>query len=197
MLITSTIPQEGESTIAANLACTLARTQQENVLLIEGDVRRPSLSQMFRIGPNPGFCGAFLRGERDLIASVSHLDGPNFWIMTGGSAQENFVDTMQSERLVAMMNQLAAWFDWIIIDSPPMLPCVDTSIWMNLADGVLLVARQGTTEKQQLKRGLKEIDSQKVIGAILNGSEDHPHSDYYYGSSVKSAQDHTHLETVT
>ncbi len=186
VLITSTIPEEGKSTIAANLACTLARTQQQNVLLIEGDLRRPSLSQMFRIGTNPGFC-EFLRGERSLMTSVHHLDGPNFWIMTGGTAPENFFDVMQSERMVAMLDQLATWFDWIIIDSPPILPCADTSFWMNLADGVLLVARQGTTEKHQLKMGLKEIDPQKVVGAVLNGSKDHPHSDYYYGASAKSA----------
>lgn len=196
VLITSTIPQEGKSLIAANLACALARTQQQNILLIEGDLRRPALSQMFGIGNNPGFCEV-MRGERSLITSVYHLDGPNFWIMTAGTAPENFFDVMQSERLVAMMDQLTAWFDWIIIDSPPMLPCADTSIWTNLADGVLLVARQGTTEKHQLKRGLKEIDPQKIIGAILNGSDDHLHSDYYYGPIAKSTQDHSRLKVAS
>ena len=81
------------------------------------------------------------------------------------------------------MDQLTAWFDWIIIDSPPVLPMADTSVWMNLADGVLLVLRQGTTEKRQLQRGLEALESKKMIGAVLNCSKSMPHSDYYYGTS--------------
>jgi Mrp family chromosome partitioning ATPase len=79
-----------------------------------------------------------------------------------------------------MMNQLAAWFDWVIIDSPPVLPLADTSVWTNLADGILLVTRQGTTEKRQLKRGLEALDPQKLIGALMNCSENAARSDYYY-----------------
>ena len=85
-----------------------------------------------------------------------------------------------------MMAQLAAWFDWIIIDSPPVLPMADTSIWMRLADGVLLVTRQGTTEKQQLQKGLAALDSTKLLGALLNGSMASAYSGYYYRSSLAS-----------
>ncbi len=79
-----------------------------------------------------------------------------------------------------MMDQLTAWFDWIIIDSPPVMPLADTSVWMRLADGILLVARQGTTEKRQLQRGLEAIEPKKLIGALLNGSKRRTSSDYYY-----------------
>ena len=62
------------------------------------------------------------------------------------------------------MNQLATHFDWIIVDSPPVLPLADTSIWMRLADGIILVTRQGTTQKHQLQKGLEAIDPQKLLG---------------------------------
>ncbi len=78
------------------------------------------------------------------------------------------------------------WFDWIIIDSPPVLPLADTSVWMRLADGVLLVTRQGTTEKQQLQKGLVALDSTKLLGALLNGSMASAYSGYYYRSSSVS-----------
>ncbi len=71
-----------------------------------------------------------------------------------------------------MMDQLAVLFDWIIIDSPPVLPLADTSVWMRLADGILLTTRQGTTEKRQLQRGLEAIEPKKLIGALVNSSKE-------------------------
>ena len=79
-----------------------------------------------------------------------------------------------------MMDQLTAWFDWIIIDSPPVMPLADTSVWMRLADGILLVVRQGITEKRQLERGLEALEPKKLIGAVLNGSKRRLAADYYY-----------------
>jgi Mrp family chromosome partitioning ATPase len=78
------------------------------------------------------------------------------------------------------MDQLAAWFDWIIIDSPPVLPLADTSVWSRLADGILLVTRQGTTDKRQLKRGLEALETKKLIGVLLNSSQSSDNRDYYY-----------------
>jgi Mrp family chromosome partitioning ATPase len=78
------------------------------------------------------------------------------------------------------MAQLAEWFDTIVIDSPPVLPLADTSVWMRLADGIILVARQGITEKKQLEKGLAALDPQKLLGALLNCSQNSPHSHYYY-----------------
>jgi Mrp family chromosome partitioning ATPase len=88
------------------------------------------------------------------------------------------------------MEQLTAWFEWIIIDSPPVLPLADTSMWARLADGVLLVTRKSITEKQQLKRGLEAIERGKLLGALVNGSTDTAHSDYYqrYGPAASSPE---------
>ena len=112
-------------------------------------MRRPSLSQMFGLRTIPGLCEC-LQGERNLMKSVYHLEGPDLWFLPAGSAPDNPLELLQSGRLSAMMDQLTAWFDWIIIDSPPVMPLADTSVWMRLADGILLVVRQGITEKRQL-----------------------------------------------
>ena len=79
-----------------------------------------------------------------------------------------------------MMEQLMNWFDWVVIDSPPILPLADTSVWTNMADGILLVTRQGITHKRQLKRGLEALGTQKLIGAVLNSAKGAAHTDYYY-----------------
>jgi len=146
ILITSSIPQEGKSMVAANLACTLARRQQQKTLLLDGDLRRPALSQMFGLGKLPGLCD-WLQGEPGPMRNIYRLEGPGCWFLPAGSSPRNPLELMQSSRLAALMDQLTAWFDWIVIDSPPVLPLGDTSIWTRLADGVLVVTRQGATKK--------------------------------------------------
>ncbi len=184
VLITSTLPQEGKSTVAANLACTLARRKQHKTLLLEGDLRRPTVAQKFGLGRIPGL-SEWLRGETETM-NVYRLDALGLWVLPAGSAPENPLELMQSGKLSPLMDQLTSWFDWIVIDSPPVLPLADTSMWARLADGVLLVTRKSITEKQQLKRGLEALEPAKLLGALVNGSTDAAHSDYYqrYGPSA-------------
>jgi capsular exopolysaccharide synthesis family protein len=183
ILITSTIPQEGKSTVAANLACTLARRRQQKTLLLEGDLRRPNIARQFGVGKIPGLC-EWLSGQTESI-NLYKLESLGVWILPAGAAPENPLELMQSEKLSLLMEQLETWFDWIVIDSPPVLPLADASLWSRLADGILLVTRKGVTEKQQLQRGLETIERSKLLGALVNGSANVAHSDYYqrYGSS--------------
>jgi capsular exopolysaccharide synthesis family protein len=179
VLITSSVPQEGKSTVAANLACTLARRANQRTLLLDGDLRRPSISNIFGLGKIPGIC-EWLQGDSGPAESIYHLQDAGLWVLPAGSTPRNALELMQSGRLSALMDQLTAWFDWIVIDTPPVLPLADTSVWMRLADGVLLVARQGTSEKRQLRRGVEAIERSKLIGALLNCSSNTSHNDYYY-----------------
>jgi Mrp family chromosome partitioning ATPase len=95
VLITSTMPQEGKSMVAANLACTLARKTQQRILLLEGDLRSPSLSQMFGLGGIPGLC-EWLQGDRGPVTSIYHLEEPGFWILPAGSSPRNPLETLLS-----------------------------------------------------------------------------------------------------
>jgi capsular exopolysaccharide synthesis family protein len=185
VLVTSSIPREGKTTIAANLACALAYTSEEKTLIIEGDVRLPALRQMFGIEKVPGIC-ELVQDGLSLPDCVFHLDGAGVWILPTGTIPKNPLEILQSQRLRLLMDELTASFDWIIIDSPPILPLADTSIWMRLADGILMVTRQGVTEKQQLQKGLEALESHKVLGAVLNGSVASAYSGYYYRSTASS-----------
>ena len=181
LLITSTVPQEGKSTVAANLACALAHKTGEKTLLLEGDIRRPSLSRIFQLGQVAGIC-EWLRGERSLAECIYRIEGTGIWILPAGGVAATPLELMQSKKLPAWMDQLATLFDWIIVDSPPILPLADTSIWTRIVDGVLLVTRQGTTEKKQLERGLRALEPGKMIGALMNCSRVSTYSNYYYKS---------------
>jgi len=186
VLITSTIPEEGKSMVAANLACTLARRTQQKTLLLEGDLRRPTLTQLFGVGKLPGIT-EWLQGERGPMTSIYRLEDAGLWMLPAGNSPRNPLELMQSGRLPALMDQLSTWFDWIVIDSPPVLPLADTSVWARLADGVLLVTRQGSTEKHQLQRGLETIERSKLIGALVNSATDAANSDYYARYSPQAA----------
>jgi len=179
VLITSTIPQEGKSMVAANLACTLARRTHQKTLLVDGDLRRPSVARLFGLGKTPGL-SEWLQGERSPMTSIYHLEDAGLWVLPAGNSPRNPLEAMQSGRLSGLMEQLTSWFDWVIIDSPPVLPLADTSVWMRMADGVLLVARHGTSEREHLKRGIEALEPTKLLGAIVNCSAKSAQSDYYY-----------------
>ncbi|MGA8764163.1 MAG: CpsD/CapB family tyrosine-protein kinase [Candidatus Sulfotelmatobacter sp.] len=177
ILITSTIPQEGKSTVATNLACTLARRKQQRTLLLDGDLRRPAIAGQLGLRNVPGLSEWF-HGDRE-TPNVYRLESLGLWLLPAGRAPENPLELMQSGKISYLIEMLSTWFDWIIIDSPPLLPLADTSIWARLADGILLVTRKGVTEKQQLERGLEVLDQGKLLGALVNDSSDVAHSDYY------------------
>lgn len=187
LLITSSVPQEGKSFSAANLACALASGSQEKVLLLEGDLRRPTQSRLFGIRPESGICEC-VRGKRSLSSSIYNLDGAGIWLLPAGSAEGAPLEIIQSPKLPSIMTQLSEWFDWIVIDSPPMLPLADTTALARLADGILLVARRDITEKRKLKKGLTAFESDKLIGAILNSSNSSIDKDYYYYRPTSTEQ---------
>jgi len=175
--------------VAANLACTLALRTQQKVVLIEGDVRRPTQSKIFGIAKRPGIC-EWLSGERPLLKSMYRLQGPEIWIFPAGSSSGDSLELLQSG-VASMIEQLSGWFDWVVIDSPPILPLADTSVWTSVADGTLLVTRQGITQKRQLQRGLEALGNQKLIGAVLNSATGAASADYYYRPTNKLSNDDT------
>jgi capsular exopolysaccharide synthesis family protein len=182
ILITSTIAEEGKSVISANLAITLARKQQQKILLVEGDLRRPALAQQFGLGRLPGLSES-LQSE-GATKNLYFLEEPRLWFMPAGEPPENPLELMQSPRLPELLDQWWNGFDWVVIDSPPLLPLADTTVWSRVSDGILMIAREGITEKRALKRGLETLGGTKVLGVVLNSCSDVDHSNYYqrYGA---------------
>jgi capsular exopolysaccharide synthesis family protein len=177
VLITSTIPEEGKSLVSVNLAGVLAR-RKERVLLIEGDLRRPTTCQQLGLGRLTGLA-EWLQAGLETPSNVYHLTGPGFWIMPAGDPPANPLELMQSGRLSKLMGQLTSLFDWIIVDSPPLLPLADTTVWARQTDGILLVTREGKTEKRPLERGLESIKKSDLLGIVLNACTETDHDSYY------------------
>lgn len=186
VLVTSSIPEEGKSLVSVNLAGALAGRKQ-NVLLLEGDVRRPVLAQQLGLGAVAGL-GEWLQSGSSEPSNIYHLTGPGFWLMPAGSAPNNPLELLQSGRVSQLMNQLSTLFDWIIVDSPPLLPLADTTVWARLTDGTLLVTRESVTEKAPLQRSLEMLQKSDLLGVVINGRADLDSRNYYkhYYASPKT-----------
>jgi capsular exopolysaccharide synthesis family protein len=180
VLITSALPDEGKSVVAVNLACTLARYKQLRVLLVEGDMRRPKIRTNLGLPAMKGL-SEWLRSDIPTSEVIHRVNPPGFnlWLLPAGEPLTDPVELMQSGRLAALMDHLTESFDWIIIDSTPILPVADTSVWARLSQGVIMVVREAKSEKRQLQKALDGLDSSNLIGVVLNSSSNNEHMSYY------------------
>jgi len=179
IVITSSIPEEGKSLISANLALNQARSKILNTVLVDGDLRRPELARRLGFSRNLPGLSEVLRGERELSEVVYKLEGSGLRFVPAGLTPENPIELMQSGRLQQLLEQLETFFDWIIIDTPPIRPLADTPVWMKLADGVLLVTREGVCDKKQLERAMEVIDRSTMLGVVVNSCSSNEQKYYY------------------
>jgi capsular exopolysaccharide synthesis family protein len=178
LLVTSTIPEEGKSLVSASLAITLAR-RQPKVLLLEGDLRRPTLSKVLGIPKYPGI-SEYLQSSEENIPAIYKMEPSGFYFLPAGAPPENPLELLQLPKLTNLLEQFTRCFDWLVIDSPPVLPLADTTIWSKISDATLLVAREGKTEKTHLKRGLEALGTSKLLGVVLNSCSAATNGQYYY-----------------
>src|ERR1700689_1744227 len=186
IVITSSIPEEGKSLIAANLALNQSRSKVLSTVLIDGDLRRPELASRFGFSRSLPGLSEVLRGERQLSEVTYKLEGSGLWFIPAAGTPENPIEVMQSGRLQQLLEQLETFFDWLIIDTPPVRPLADTPLWMKLSDGVLLVTRGGVCEKKQLERALGVIERSTILGVVVNSCSTNEQKYYYarYGATV-------------
>lgn len=188
IVVTGTAPEEGKSLVAANLALNQSRSKVLKTLLIDGDLRRPTVASRFGFDRSLPGLSECLRGERELSEVVYKLNGSGLFLLPAGRAPENPLDLMQSGRLPELLDRLGTFFDWIVIDTPPVIPVADTTFWMKLADGVLVVIREGFSEKKVVERALDSFDPAVLLGVVVNSCSSSDHKDYYSRYSQKMMQ---------
>ena len=178
VLVTSSISEEGKSTVSANLALTLAKRGRKRTLLVGGDLRRPSLGRLFGVNEVPGLTD-WWRGGDSICDYLRRADGIPLWLLPMGDQVEQPLEILQSERFAKLMEQFGEWFDWIIVDSPPLFPMADSGVWMNLVDAVLLVVRAGRAPKRLMQKMVDSVEKTKLLGIVLNGVRE-TEQPYYY-----------------
>jgi polysaccharide biosynthesis transport protein len=183
VLVTSSNAGEGKSTISLNLAAAIAQ-QKKRVLLIETDLRRPTLGKRVNMPVGHGLSTLLADPDQSLDAQPSELQ-PNLWVMPGGPIPPFPAELLGSPRMAELLLGWRKQFDFIVVDSPPILPVADVRAMVPLSDAVLLVARAGRTSRVALRRSYEillhhvKTDGVPAIGAVLNAIS--LHSAGYYG----------------
>lgn len=180
--VTSSTMNEGKTLVAGNAAFTFAKYSGKKTLLVEGDLHRPALAALLGLEEMRGLGEWWSTQDAELGKYVYHLNGMPLWFLPAGEFRDRPSDILSSPRFVKAFAQLAAQFEWVVVDSTPMQPIVDVNLWSKLVDGTLLVVREGQTPVHALKRGLQALIRPRLVGVVMNeasGAEQGRYSEQY------------------
>ncbi|WP_302623689.1 CpsD/CapB family tyrosine-protein kinase [uncultured Clostridium sp.] len=180
IVVTSSVPGEGKSTTSGNLALSLAQSGNK-VLLVDCDMRKPSIHKKFKISNMSGTAELLLRKES--FEDVANCYNENLTIITAGKIPPNPSEMLSSRAMTAFIKEMKKEFKYIILDTPPLQAVTDAQVLSTKADGVLLVVRAGSTKKEMVLNSvdlIKKVHG-KTIGTVLNGVENKKNNYYYYG----------------
>ena len=189
VMITSGLPQEGKSFIAANLAVGFAKFRNQRVLLIDADMRRGKLHQVFGAPQAPGLTD-YLSNQASAGEVMQQMELPgsgplrslaSLTFLPSGHDAENAADLSGNGRFEALLRAVYDHFDWIIIDSSPVTLVADGVNLARVCDGVVLVARSGVTKYEVAQRAQQELKAAKIVGVVLNAVKGIPLVGGYYG----------------
>jgi capsular exopolysaccharide synthesis family protein len=168
IVVTSTRPGEGKTVVATNLALGLAMTGHR-VLLIDADLRRPRIHDVFNVPQEPGLSAVVLGTKR--AREVAHQSQiPGLWVLPAGAIPPNPAELLSSTRFKDLLKGVSTQFDWVIIDSPPVMAVTDASVLAHLASGVLFVVRSEGTSRPAAMAAIEQLEAAQArfVGAVLN-----------------------------
>ena len=171
IVIVSHGPGEGKTVTAVNLACMLAQTDGIKALLIDGDLRMPHVSGYMGMEENLGLSDV-LSGKADLSKAIIKLEPTGLHLLPGGKDLENAAEMASGQNFKEILDSLEEIFDFVIIDAPPLNLFSDGAAYVNHADAAILVIRSNRVNYTDSERSLEMLPKEKMLGVVLNDSED-------------------------
>ncbi len=189
VIVTSPAPAEGKSFVAANLALAEAQLDGNLTLLCDFDFRRPALHSLLGIDRAPGISDYLLR-KVPLHEAMRRIGDSNLYVMPAGQPVTNPLDLLNLKEVKRMLDRLPDVFNWIILDSPPLLVAADANLLSTFCHGTILVARIGATTVGSVTRAVQSLCDNNVLGVIVNGAHrGELYGKYSYYRSYDSGQD--------
>jgi capsular exopolysaccharide synthesis family protein len=186
IMLTSALPGEGKTLTAANLALTFSESYHRRVLLIDADLRRPSLHQVFALDGTVGLSEGLTAAEDQPLAL--HQVSEHLTVLPAGHPTTNPMDALTSERMQRLVGEAREVFDWVIIDTPPVGLIADANLLGGMADGALLVVKAEATPYPLVRRAVDTLGRDRVLGVVLNQTlADTPASKYDYAGYYSGA----------
>jgi capsular exopolysaccharide synthesis family protein len=179
LAITSPGLGDGKSVTAANLALTMAQEVNSRVVLVDADLRRPSVHALFGLPQGPGL-SAVLAGDATLEDAVVELPDYRLAVVTAGIPPERPAELLGSAAMRRVLDALRSRFDRVLLDTPPALPLADVGVLAPLTDGLVLIVRAAATSKPMIERALAAFDQDRLVGLVLNatGTDERQYTDY-------------------
>jgi protein-tyrosine kinase len=187
LMVTSALPKEGKSFVAANLAQVMVRQQGRRALVIDADLRSPGLHRHLGTKQTPGLSD-YLLGESDEYAILQRGSMENLFLVAAGRTVSSAPELLSNGRLKLFLQRVEPLFDWIILDTPPVIPVSDSTLMANFCDGVVMVVRSNSTPSDLARRAREEFQDKLLLGVVLNGAQpgQDSRSAYYYGEAQTS-----------
>ena len=187
LMVTSALPKEGKSFVAANLAQVMVRQHGRRVLVIDADLRSPGMHRHLGASQTPGL-SEYLMGECDEFAIMQRGPMDNLFFVPAGRQATGAPELLANGRLKLFLQRVEPLFDWVILDTPPVIPVADSTLLANFCEGVLMVVRSNSTPSDLARRAREEFQDKLLLGVVLNGipADQLPKSRYYYGEAVSS-----------
>ncbi len=195
IVITSPSPAEGKSFTAVNLALAEAQLSGNLTLLADFDFRRPIVHSMFQVDRGPGITD-YLMGKAELHEVIKKVAGTNLYIMPAGEAVLNPLELLNLEEVKVLFDCLPTVFNWVVLDTPPLLFAADANLLSTLCHGTVLVVRIGTTTIDSVTRAMQSLCENNVLGIAVNGARrgelyskyTYYHSYYYAAENAKAEE---------
>lgn len=179
IVVTSAAPGEGKTQVAANLAIGLAQAG-ERVVLVDADMRRPRVHEVLDIDQAPGL-SEVITGQVKASASVVKAEMTNLWVLPGGTNPPNPSELLGSDRLGSLLSRLTEHFDWVVIDTPPVMAVTDASLVAHRAGGVLMVVGSDEADRHAVEQAIEQLSAARArfVGGVLNRANVERHRYYY------------------
>lgn len=177
VMVTSASPGDGKTLTAVNLALVLSESYRANVMLIDADLRNPSIPNFSSTVDGVTLSDA-LRSDTDQRLALVQLT-PNLTLLPAGAPIPNSIEALTSPRMRLILDEAVERYDWVILDASPIGPATDPRLLTSMVDGSLFVIRAGQTQFEDVQRGVEALGREHVLGVVLNGVEGSAFTAYY------------------
>jgi capsular exopolysaccharide synthesis family protein len=181
VMVTSALPSEGKTLTAANVALTLSESYQRRVLVVDADLRRPRMHELFALPAGQGLSDS-LSGSRGGRLPV-HQVTPHLWVLSAGHAVIDPMSSLVSPAMKQLLEDATASFDWVVVDTPPIAILTDANLLAGMIDTTLLVVSAQGTPYPMVQRAAQALGTNRILGVVLNRAERAalPNTYSYYG----------------
>ena len=178
ILVTSAVAGEGKTSTILNLAWAIAQSKEKRVLVIDSDLRRPSVSSYLGLDFELGF-GEVINEVSEALPSIVRVADSSLYILSSSREAAQPAESLSKERVGETLNELRRYFDYILIDAPPVVAFADARLLANHADAVIVVVRAGVAGHSTVERAIEALPSNRILGVVLNGADQMSEVGYY------------------